>query len=384
MNITNLSHSLFTPFGGFSLGRGLIGCADALDISEQLTAYNTNDSTHINVTINDEIIFIQSPLGSNYYESIWSAYLTDYLSLIDDTHDQLHIKPILVSFIAGKLLPFTDWDMMITINNNTAKDCRVFSNQCSVEGLNTQAGYSVFCIFINEQTIIIENIIDSEFYNGCQVTFYNLNGGSGVTIISAIVNNVSTDGVNTYITFKNPVTNHTSGYVALNADYQAHSEGTNTIASGRNSHASGYGSIAELPSKVAVSDNCFNTPGDGQYSFTSVSAITIDATPVIMMVNGKFLKIRNNISCMFMLVIGGRSIDGTNNVLFLRYGIIKNLDNVLSLVGDVVTLGTDFNDPAWTIIVTADDTNKALNISVAGDDSSIVHWKSRCDMIEIG
>ncbi len=291
--------------------------------------------------------------------------------------------PILVNFLQGSLFSFAESDNMILGNNPGGKNCKILGNQCSAIGLNTQAGFSAPCTFINTQTAIIYGLNDGDFYGGCQVTFYNLTGGKDETIITAIVHNASTDGTDTYLVFSQPITDHLTGFVALNIDTQANSDGTNTIASGKDSYAGGYGAVSDLPSKFSRSDSYISTSGDSQYSFVSVSCITIDATPTVMKVGNKYLKIRNNMSYMFTTMIGGRKANGAEVGLFLRYGIITNNDGTVSLDDDPSTLGVDRNGGGWAVAITADNINKSLQIQVTGDTDEI-HWKTRCDFIEIG
>jgi hypothetical protein len=292
--------------------------------------------------------------------------------------------PLLLSFINRRVFIFRDHMNSIYGNNPGGRDCRSLGNQCHVEGLNTESGFSVPCTLINEKTVFISNFIDTDFYNGCQVTLYNLSGGIGQTTVSAITNSVSTDGTNTYITFFRPLTNHTSGIISLNTDFQSHSEGQNTTASAQNSHAGGNGAIADLPGKFARGDTFFNQPGDGQYSFTAVSGVTEDDTPTVLMVSNKNLKIRLNMGYMFVMMIGARNIDGSQHALFMRYGIIHNEDGTVSLDGSIATLGSDLNSPSWGLGITADTINNALAITVTGANDTTIHWKARVDCIEIG
>jgi hypothetical protein len=294
------------------------------------------------------------------------------------------IEPLLFNFINHKNFIFRKHMNLVYGNNPGGKDCRSLGNQCHVEGLNTESGFSIPCTLINEKTVFIPNFIDPDFYNGCQITLYNLRGGTGVTTVSAITNSVSTDGTNTYITFSRPLTNHINGIISLNTDFQSHSEGQNTTASGQNSHAGGNGAVADLPGKFARGDGFFNQPGDGQYSFTAASGVTEDDTPTVLMVSNKNLKIRLNMGYMFIMMVGARNIDGSQHALFMRYGIIHNENGTVSLDGSIATLGSDLNTPSWGLAITADTINNSLAITVTGANDTTIHWKARVDCLEIG
>lgn len=335
MNVTNLSHSLFDPFG--------------------------------------------PDVGSHIFNR------TFFQNIILRQRSNTPFKPILLALFTGSLFRFQMSNNIILGNLPEGKDCKILGNQCHAEGLGTQAGYSQPCTMVDGRTALIQDIVDTEFYDGCQATLYNLSGGRGDTQITDIVNNVSVDDTlnATIITFKNILTTHINGFVALNSNFQSHSEGEETIASGRNSHAGGKGTIADLPGKFAQSDTYFYLPGDGQYSSTICGTITTNDTPKLLTVDGKIIKIRNNMAYMFIAMICAKSIAGGKNVMFLRYGIIKNVNGVIGLEGDIQTLGTDINFPGWNVEITADDIN-GLQIEVIGEGDEEVHWKCHLDCMEIG
>jgi len=288
-------------------------------------------------------------------------------------------KPILIEILSPLRRVYSNMDIGL---NSEGNGCINLSNQCVAEGLNTRAGYSLPCVFLNTNTVIIQNQIATDFYNGAQVAFYNLSGGTGANRLNAIINNVSLDNDgNTVITFANIVTQHIVGEIALLDNYQAHSQGEDTTALARNSHVGGKGAIADLPGKIAWSDDYFNNPGDGQYSFTSINCVTTDNNPTLLAAQHKNLLVRNNMSYMFVLMLGARSTDGLKHAMFLRYGIIHNESNVMSLAGSVATLGTDINVPSWGLTVTA---TGQLAITVIGENGKTIHWKGRLDCIEIG
>jgi hypothetical protein len=294
------------------------------------------------------------------------------------------IPSIIAAFISGSLFSFTESSNMILGNNPLGKDCVSYGNQCTAQGLNTRAGFSIPCTLLNQKTVFIENVTNTEFFSGAQVTLYNLIGGTDSNTTTAIINNVSTDGQNTYLTFSSSITDNTSGYIALNVDFQAHSEGQDTTASAVNSYAGGKGAISDLHGKFSRSDSYFNVPGDGQYSLTSCGCITVDTTPTILQVDGNYFSIRNNTSYMFVAMLAGHAINGTADSLFLRYGIINNNNGTVTLRGSVETLGSDINVNGWSVAITADDINNALQIQVIGDNENTIHWKCRCDTIELG
>jgi hypothetical protein len=314
-----------------------------------------------------------------------SASLSDTLIFTENAERVYPLPSILAGFLTGNLFDFTESQNIMQFGNNPkGRNCKNLSNQAEATGLDTTAGFSIPFIMINPQILLIENANNLDFYNGAQITLYNLVGGTGSTTVAAIINNVSIDLDNTYITFALPVTNHTSGLIALNDDSQAVATGYSTIASAHNSMAGGRGAVADIPGQFARSDSYYNTPGDGQYSFTSATAVTVNNTPVIMFADGKYLTIRKNMTYAFIILLSAKQVNGNNSALFLRYGILQNISGTVSLNGVVQTLGVDINTTDWSVNITADDINDALQIQCLGDNSSIIHWKARIDTIEIG
>lgn len=115
-----------------------------------------------------------------------------------------------------------------------------------------------------------------------------------------------------------------------------------------------------------------NTPtpvllADG-YSFNAITRLTIP--------NGKIL-------LASVLVVGAKS-DGSSTATYMRKFAIKNLSNTVSMVGTVDTLGVDYEDNASTdVVITADNTNKALQINVTGVASETWRWLAVVEGLEI-
>lgn len=177
----------------------------------------------------------------------------------------------------------------------------------------------------------------------------------------------------------------------------SHAEGTGT-ATGGYSHAGGQNSIADLQSKIAYSDGAFTAwtgnKGDGQFSIlpcsttTDHSVTTRNLTIVGGGGSGSLLLVRANFTYAFTVEIAARQRDGSAMAYFTRRGMIHNEAGTTSLSGSIQTIGTDINTPGWSIAITADDTNDALQVAVTGDPGAGVgariFWQARLDCIEIG
>ena len=57
--------------------------------------------------------------------------------------------------------------------------------------------------------------------------------------------------------------------------------------------------------------------------------------------------------------------------------IRRNNANGTAIIGSVQTIGTDQTEgsPAWSVAITADDTNEALQVEVTGAASETVNWR---------
>ena len=63
---------------------------------------------------------------------------------------------------------------------------------------------------------------------------------------------------------------------------------------------------------------------------------------------------------------------------------IKHVTGTCSLVGTVSVVGTDVeDDAAYDVAITADNTNKALQINVTGKAAETIRWVALVDGVEI-
>lgn len=85
-----------------------------------------------------------------------------------------------------------------------------------------------------------------------------------------------------------------------------------------------------------------------------------------------------------MCRISGIKSDGSAIANYVRRVVIKNVGGTTSLVGSVETIGTDIEDNASTdVVITADDTNDALQISVTGITAETWRWVAVVEGLEI-
>ena len=112
---------------------------------------------------------------------------------------------------------------------------------------------------------------------------------------------------------------------------------------------------------------------------------TTDATPTTLMLDGNStrLTIPSGKVFSFIAQITGIKSDGSAVAQYVRKGCIKNVSLTTSLVGAIETIGTDHEDAATDVNITADDTNDALNISVTGIASETWRWVAVVEGVEV-
>lgn len=85
------------------------------------------------------------------------------------------------------------------------------------------------------------------------------------------------------------------------------------------------------------------------------------------------------------VTICGIGTDGINTAHYVRKVAIKRVDEDVSLIGSVSTIGTDFESNAgYDVSITANNINKTLDITVTGSASDTMRWVAVVDGIQTG
>jgi hypothetical protein len=117
-----------------------------------------------------------------------------------------------------------------------------------------------------------------------------------------------------------------------------------------------------------------------------MSGTTSGTTPAELFVEeGGTTRFTIGSSLVYSLTV---SIVGTKSDLsqvarYLRQVTIKNVAGTTSLVGSVITLGTD-EAAGTSIAITANDTNDALKIEVTGITAETWRWTAVCHGVRHG
>ena len=159
----------------------------------------------------------------------------------------------------------------------------------------------------------------------------------------------------------------------------------NTASAGL-STALGYGAVADRNRMFAHSGNLIATVGDAQFIRFVPWRKTTNDTPVTLLTNGTAFRMTIPSGKVFSFIaqITGIKSDGSAVAKYIREGTIKNVGGTTTMVGSVITVGTDHEDNASTdVAITADDTNNALDISVTGIDAETWRWVAVVQGVEI-
>jgi hypothetical protein len=182
------------------------------------------------------------------------------------------------------------------------------------------------------------------------------------------------------------------GNTTLSSGFASHAEGSSTIASATGAHAEGSASNAYLRGSHASAAGSFAVAGDAQFHRVVARRTSSDATPVRLTsdgnapTSGNYLALPANRYWAFTARISGVKTDGAKSYHTIQRGVIKRLVNTTSLVGSIQTIGTDIDEgaPGYSVAITADDTNEALNITATGATSESIRWVAIVEFLEIG
>jgi hypothetical protein len=129
----------------------------------------------------------------------------------------------------------------------------------------------------------------------------------------------------------------------------------------------------------------FSSDGDNQFIFIALRNKTTDATPVELKLDGSSERftIATGFGFSGMVEVFGFKSDGTAAARYTRRVGIKNTGGTTALVGSVETIGTDHEDAATDISITADDANDALAITVTGIAAETWRWTAVAHGLEL-
>ncbi len=175
--------------------------------------------------------------------------------------------------------------------------------------------------------------------------------------------------------------NSTGNFASVSGGYQNSAGGDfSAIPGGQRASAWRYG-------QQAFSAGRFSSTGDAQAAILMARNITTNATATTLFLDGSGVRIllNNNSSLAYDICISAHS---TTNVAeqatFWRRGKIYRVANAASTTlvpGEIAENQT--NGLPWTVTVSADTSNGALNIAVTGEASKTIRWVARINAVEV-
>ena len=159
--------------------------------------------------------------------------------------------------------------------------------------------------------------------------------------------------------------------------------GTNAYASARASLATGSKSESHLRTMRAHGANIFGESGATQEIQIICAGKTTNATPLVLTIEGGGLPVVRaaTIWNVFVTVTGSKS-DGSAVARYQRQVTIKRVSTTTSLVGSVISIGTD-EASGTSLAITADDANEALAIEVTGIAAETWRWAANVYGLEM-
>lgn len=189
---------------------------------------------------------------------------------------------------------------------------------------------------------------------------------------------------------------HAEGQTTANGN-NSHSEGYGSIANAYASHADGAYSNSHLTAMRANASDLFSSEGDAQNSIVQVLEETTDATTTELTIGGQSVSASKvvlpaNRSWGFKILVAARQTAGAagtvgdSHVFEAEGGIKRDGSNNTALIGTptVSTVVNDAGAAAWTVAVSADDTNESLKIDVTGEVNKTIHWSAKVELVEVG
>lgn len=155
----------------------------------------------------------------------------------------------------------------------------------------------------------------------------------------------------------------------------------------------GYTAVASLYGQVAHSSGRFASNGDCQSARMEMRAATTNATPTNLFLDGSSARLvvpANSSGCAMITVVARTATAGAETMTWRRRVNWQRGVAVGTVTVDVETVGTDRGytggawgaGPAWTLAITADTTNGAINIIGTGVAATNIRWAASVDWIE--
>jgi hypothetical protein len=191
-----------------------------------------------------------------------------------------------------------------------------------------------------------------------------------------------------------------SGILAFTLGFNSTASGNYTFAFGLFATAAGVGSWAAgeranapLHGQFSESAGPFASTGDAQRSRLMARRSTTDATPSNLFLDGSSARVlvpANSSGVAMITVVARTNTAGDQHMTWCRRVNWERGVAVGTVSVDVETMGTDRGytggawgaGPAWTLAITADTTNGAINIIGTGAAATNIRWVADIEWVE--
>jgi hypothetical protein len=171
----------------------------------------------------------------------------------------------------------------------------------------------------------------------------------------------------------------------VSGGYAAAAGRDNTV-SADHSTASGKSAKAALAFAHVIGAEQFAALGDAQSSTVVGRRQTTDATPTEIRLGAATARftIPNDTTWAFSILVVARRTDADNeSAAYKLEGCIDNNATTVALAGTVTKTVLAEDTVAWDCNATADNTNKALSITVTGEAAKTINWVARVTLAEV-
>jgi hypothetical protein len=203
----------------------------------------------------------------------------------------------------------------------------------------------------------------------------NIASGAGSTIAGGLLNTAAGGGGVLGGSVNHATGTHSS---ILGGTVNTSSGQNSAILGGQNGTVDKYGQIGHASGRFAAD-------GDAQVSELVMRINTTNATPAELFLNGSTLRctIPTGKSWMFEISLVART-DAGLDAIYTSIGVIRNNAGTTTLSGTTTTEVFDGASlPATPVVVTADDANDALVITVTGIAATNIRWVARVRLVEV-
>jgi hypothetical protein len=185
----------------------------------------------------------------------------------------------------------------------------------------------------------------------------------------------------------------TFGYGTISSGSYASSFGLFSIASGSFTTAHGERALATVYGQVSEGSGMFGATGDAQRSRLLARRSTTDATPSNLFSDGSSARVvvpANSSGRARITITARRATSGAETMTWTREVAWQRGVAASTVTVDVQTIGTDRGytggawgaGPAWSIAITADTANGAIDISVTGAAATNIRWVASIEWVE--